>query len=170
MRELNGEDLSCYSIKIESVSLRRCPYDHWLTNKAHLSAITVTNISHSFTYKMAAKMNWHRYGTKLRHCHHVYRFLAILFRFSRVQLDAVFCVCWKRIYVLIVCIRKTGNWTALLQKNSITEKHICLMCVFYLSVCVLFLLVSLFTQSIELLLQMMHTMYVLGSLSFFLAD
>jgi len=23
----------------------------------------------SFTYKMTAKINWHRYGTKLRHCH-----------------------------------------------------------------------------------------------------
>ena len=22
-----------------------------------------------FTYKTAAKINWHRYGTKLRHCH-----------------------------------------------------------------------------------------------------
>ena len=41
--ELNGEDLSCYSNKIESVSLRKCPHDHWLTNKAYLSAITVTN-------------------------------------------------------------------------------------------------------------------------------
>jgi len=41
-------------------------------NKANLSAITVTNISQSFTYKMAAKNNWHRYGTKLRHCHPVY--------------------------------------------------------------------------------------------------
>jgi len=40
-----------------------------LTNKAYLSAITVTNISESFTYKMAAKINWHRYGTKLRHYH-----------------------------------------------------------------------------------------------------
>jgi len=29
--------------------------------------ITVTNISKSFTYKMAAKINRHRYGTKLRH-------------------------------------------------------------------------------------------------------
>jgi len=29
----------------------------------------VTNIYQSFTYKMAAKINWHRYGTKLRHCH-----------------------------------------------------------------------------------------------------
>ena len=46
-------------------------YDHRLTNEAYLSAITVTNISMSFTYKMAAKINWRRYGTKLpvRHCH-----------------------------------------------------------------------------------------------------
>jgi len=34
-----------------------------LTTKCNLSAITVTNISQSFTYKMAAKINWHRYGT-----------------------------------------------------------------------------------------------------------
>ena len=46
--QLNGEDLSCYSNKIEPVSLRKCPYDHWLTNKAYLSAITVTNIYRSF--------------------------------------------------------------------------------------------------------------------------
>jgi len=25
-----------------------------------------------FTYKMAAKINWHRYGTKLRHCRAVH--------------------------------------------------------------------------------------------------
>jgi len=25
-----------------------------------------------FTYKMATKVNWHRYGTKLRHCHPMY--------------------------------------------------------------------------------------------------
>ena len=67
--KINGEDLSCYSNKIGPVSLRKCPYDHWLTNKAYLSAIRVTNISRqSFTHKMAAKINWHRYGTKLRHC------------------------------------------------------------------------------------------------------
>jgi len=33
---------------------------------------SVTNISHSFTYNMAAKINWHRYGRKLRHCHAIY--------------------------------------------------------------------------------------------------
>jgi len=55
--KLNGEDLLCYSNKTESVSLRKCPYDHELANKAHLSAITMTNMSQSFTYKMAAEIN-----------------------------------------------------------------------------------------------------------------
>ena len=45
--ELNGED---FSNKIESVNLTKCPRDHRLTNKAHLSAITVTNISQNFFY------------------------------------------------------------------------------------------------------------------------
>jgi len=35
----------------------------------YLSAITVVNISESFTHNMAAKTSWHRYETKLRHCH-----------------------------------------------------------------------------------------------------
>jgi len=33
---------------MESVALRKCPYDHRLTNKAYLSAVTVTNIFRSF--------------------------------------------------------------------------------------------------------------------------
>ena len=40
--------------------------------KACLSTITVTNIYQSFTYKMASKINWHRYETKLRYCHPMY--------------------------------------------------------------------------------------------------
>jgi len=43
-----------------------------LLKKAHLNDITVTNLSQSFTHKMAVKTSWHRYGTKLRHCHPVY--------------------------------------------------------------------------------------------------
>ena len=58
--------------KIESVSLRKCPYDHWLANKVYLSAVMVTNISESFTYKLAAKINWHRYGTEFCHYHPLY--------------------------------------------------------------------------------------------------
>ena len=34
--------------------------------------ITVTYISKSFTYKMAAKTSWRRYWRKLRHCHPMY--------------------------------------------------------------------------------------------------
>ena len=75
--ELNGEYLSCYSNEIESVSLRKCPYDRWLANKAHLSAVTVTNISQNFTYNMAAKINWYRYGRKLRHCRRMYNYTCI---------------------------------------------------------------------------------------------
>ena len=52
-----------YSNKTESVGLRKCPYDHGLNNKAYLSAITVTKNYQSFTYKMAAEIDWHRYGT-----------------------------------------------------------------------------------------------------------
>ena len=68
---LKGESLPCYSNKAESVSLRKCPHDHWLTDKAYLSCITMTDISRSFIHKMAAKINWHRYGTKWRHRHPV---------------------------------------------------------------------------------------------------
>ena len=32
-------------------------------SKAYLSAISAASISESFTYNMAAKINWHRYGT-----------------------------------------------------------------------------------------------------------
>ena len=53
--ELKGKDLSCYSNKIDSVGLRKWPYDHRLTKKMYLSDITVTNISPSFTHKMVAK-------------------------------------------------------------------------------------------------------------------
>jgi len=30
------------------------------------------HFSQSFTYKVAAEINWHRYGTKLRHCQFTY--------------------------------------------------------------------------------------------------
>jgi len=40
--------------------------------KVCLNDSKVTNISKSFTYKMAAKTGWHRYGTILRHCQRVY--------------------------------------------------------------------------------------------------
>ena len=39
----------------------------------------VTNISKSFTYRMAAKTSWNRYGRKLHHCHrHAFSALTLL--------------------------------------------------------------------------------------------
>jgi len=57
--ERTDKDLSCYSNKNKSLSSGTCPYDHWLTNKAYLSAITMADIYQSFTYKTATKINWH---------------------------------------------------------------------------------------------------------------
>jgi len=71
-RELRGEKLCCHLNTLQSVCFRECSYDHWLANKAYLSDITVVNIYDSFTSKMAAKISWHRYESKLRHCHHMY--------------------------------------------------------------------------------------------------
>ena len=64
-----GEDLPYYSNKIQQVSFKNVHVIIKLLTKRILIAIAVTNISKSFTYKMAAKTSWHRYGTKLRHYH-----------------------------------------------------------------------------------------------------
>jgi len=40
--------------------------------------MTVTNLSQRFTHKMAAKTSWYRYGTKLRHCHPIYKRIDIV--------------------------------------------------------------------------------------------
>ena len=80
-----GDDLPCYTNEIKSVSLRKCPHDRQPTDEAYLSDIRVTNISNSFTHKIAAKASWHRYGTKLRHC---------MYKLSTYQLStayATFC-------------------------------------------------------------------------------
>ena len=50
-----GEDLPCYSNKIQPVSLRECPYDHEPNDNLCLSNSGITNTSKTFTHKMAAK-------------------------------------------------------------------------------------------------------------------
>ena len=42
-----------------------------IINKAYLNNTTVIDISQRLAYKMAAKNGWHRYETKLCHCHPV---------------------------------------------------------------------------------------------------
>ena len=78
--------MSCYLNKIQSIGLRKYPYEHQLANKAYLSDITVANISESFTHKTAAKTSWHRYESKLRHCHSMYIYHYYLQHFGAVGL------------------------------------------------------------------------------------
>jgi len=52
----------------------------------HLSVITVTNISKSFAYKTAAKINWRRYGRKWRHCPPIYCYIYMVCGGLRVSL------------------------------------------------------------------------------------
>jgi len=60
------------------MSLRKCPCDHWLYLKHYHSDKHFSD----FTYKMAAKINKHRYGTKLPHGHPMYQdYVSILYRF-----------------------------------------------------------------------------------------
>jgi len=71
--ELNGEDLSCYSNNTELVSLRKKQFWSVITDLPTkriwaLSSQWQTFLG-VFTYKMVAKINWHRYGTKVRHCY-----------------------------------------------------------------------------------------------------
>ena len=55
----------------------KCSHDHRFTDKAYLNAITVTNISRGFYRQDGVKISRHRYGTKLRHCHPVYKLVRI---------------------------------------------------------------------------------------------
>jgi len=59
-----------YSMKYSAISHRSHPSR---SAPACLTGSRVTNISKSFTHKMAAKTSWHRYGTKLRDFHRMYR-------------------------------------------------------------------------------------------------
>jgi len=102
---IRGENLPCYSNKIQLVCLRKHPYDHYPTDKAYLIDITVANISRSLTHKMAPRTSWQRYETKLRHCHPMYiivgfRLQMLCFRRSgHAEFAAVGsrwwrCCCW----------------------------------------------------------------------------
>jgi len=61
---LNGEDLSCYLNKIESVGLRKCPYYRYLIEKVTSSDVRATNISQSLPHKMAEN-SWYEEITSL---------------------------------------------------------------------------------------------------------
>ena len=53
-----------YSNQIESVGLRKCPYYHYLTEKATSTDVRITNISQSLPHKMAEN-SWYEEITSL---------------------------------------------------------------------------------------------------------
>ena len=61
---LNGEDLSRYSNKIESVGLRKCPYHRYVIEKVTSTDVRTTNISQSLPHKMAEN-SWYEEITPL---------------------------------------------------------------------------------------------------------
>ena len=61
---VNGEYLSRYSNKIESVGLRKCPYYRYLIEKVTSTEARVTNISQSLPHKMAEN-SWYEEITSL---------------------------------------------------------------------------------------------------------
>ena len=66
-----GEDLPYCSKKLSNYFKKKSVWS--LTYRQSVFKCSrVTNIYKSFTYKMAAKTSWHRYGKKLRHCHPMY--------------------------------------------------------------------------------------------------
>jgi len=85
--EFKGEDLWCYLNKIQSVYKNVSMIINSPTNlnKTYLIYIPVANISGSFTHKMAAKTSWHRYVTKLRHCHPMYSLIFVCITKYRVN-------------------------------------------------------------------------------------
>jgi len=101
----------------------------WLLTyqQVYLSAILMTNISQSFTYKMAAKLNWHRYGTKLNHCYHTYtNRKPLVARSSRASEERIMrsvvsvrpfppCIFWTRLNKspLNLILHVYGSWPQL---------------------------------------------------------
>jgi len=56
-------------VKLNRFVEEKCPYDHWLTNKAYFSAIAATNASHELL-----PTRW-RQRTKVHHCRPMYTVL-----------------------------------------------------------------------------------------------
>ena len=85
---------SCSS---SSVSRRRSVACSSPSTTYEQSAITVTNISRSFTYQMRAKINWHGYGTQSRHT----VTLRVQMRSSRSTVSSTVCAGCRRLRRLL---------------------------------------------------------------------
>jgi len=74
----------------------------------------VTNISQSFTYETAAKINWYKYGTKLRHCHSLY--------ISTICIDVAYCYrCSVVSAYLLVTSMNCANMAELIEQMTAVQ-------------------------------------------------
>ena len=78
----------------------------------YLSAVKFIGV---FTYKMAVKINWHRYGTKLSHCHRMYLLsscvrLSVTSGVLSKQLDeSSWFFAWKLLFTYCtLCYKQSG--------------------------------------------------------------
>ena len=87
---LNGEDLSHYSNIIESVGLRKCPYDYdrYLIEKVTSTDARITNISQSLPHKMAED-SWYEEITSLSPYVYTTWFLSTNFTKSKITTDVL---------------------------------------------------------------------------------
>jgi len=67
--ELNGEELSVIRIKLNQLVYDNVHMTTDLPTKRIQTLSQWQTFLGVFTHKMAAKIKWHRYETKLRHCH-----------------------------------------------------------------------------------------------------
>jgi len=63
--ELNDKDLSCYSNKTESVSLRKCPHDHWFRQSSYLHNGSKTQLAQIWNKIMSLSPYVYRKLTEL---------------------------------------------------------------------------------------------------------
>jgi len=98
--ELNGEYLSCFSNQVESVSLRKCPCGHRLTDKAHLSAISMTDIA----YLWVLPTRWRQKSTGID-MEQNYVIVALCIKVADTRLPSVGFRSWS--WFLAVSLRVT---------------------------------------------------------------
>ena len=71
---------------------------------------------------MAAKTSWHRYVTKLRHCHPMYGFVSVLLDLAALRCGTYFRIC--RCRQDHVCNFARGNEWAMRKKRILEMTHI----------------------------------------------
>ena len=120
MGRVRGEDLSCYSNKIQSVVLGKISVWSLTCQQG-----TATNVCRSFTYNMAAKTSRHGCGTKLRNCHPVY--------WTHVILRSRICRRWKPVQLehvrrRLACLSGDEMIFGCAAGDNLLPRHLAALC------------------------------------------